>query len=205
MWTVDLKAPATRIDLGRMSRGTVGTATFRFAANERGSGFACSLDGGKWAACVSPVSYAGLLPGRHEFRVRATDAAGNTDWIPAAQVWRSTSRGTGVVLVGGAGRDVLVGTNGDDLIQGLGGNDVLVGRLGDDRLLGGEGDDRLLGGANEDRLAGGPGRDDLRGQKGRDVLLSRDGERDRLHGGPGRDSAVADRLRDRLRAVEARS
>ena len=49
--------------------------------------FECALDGAGFGACVSPVDYAGLVPGGHEFVVRAVDAAGNTDPTPAAYAW----------------------------------------------------------------------------------------------------------------------
>jgi uncharacterized repeat protein (TIGR01451 family) len=58
-----------------------------FASSEPGSSFACSLDDGSPSACVSPVTYAGLAPGEHRFRVVATDASGNVDPSPAAWLW----------------------------------------------------------------------------------------------------------------------
>jgi hypothetical protein len=36
-----------------------------------------------WNACSSPFKVKRLDPGKHKFRVRATDAAGNTDSTPA--------------------------------------------------------------------------------------------------------------------------
>jgi hypothetical protein len=56
--------------------------TWTFASTEPGS-FQCSLDGGPFAPCTSPFS-ARLRRGAHTLRVRATDAAGNTDGTPAA-------------------------------------------------------------------------------------------------------------------------
>ncbi len=38
-------------------------------------------------ACVSPFEVSGLVVGGHEFAVRATDAAGNTDATPAVHTW----------------------------------------------------------------------------------------------------------------------
>lgn len=59
-----------------------GVARFAFTSNEAASRFQCSLDGGKFRACKSPRRYRNLRPGRHVFRVRAIDAAGNVDRTP---------------------------------------------------------------------------------------------------------------------------
>ena len=52
-----------------------------------GSTFACRIDGGSWGSCGSPKDYSGLATGDHQFSVRATDAAGNTDTSPATRTW----------------------------------------------------------------------------------------------------------------------
>src|SRR5256886_16755140 len=62
-------------------------SSFTFTAPEAGSSFACRLDGGAFAPCVSPRSYSALGFGDHNFEVRATDAAGNTDPTPASYAW----------------------------------------------------------------------------------------------------------------------
>jgi Domain of unknown function DUF11/FG-GAP-like repeat len=51
-------------------------ATFTFSADEPAT-FRCALDAAALAACASGISYSGLQPGEHVFRVEATDAAGN--------------------------------------------------------------------------------------------------------------------------------
>ena len=87
-WTVDTTAPQTTITPGGPAATTTSTsATFNFIANEQGSSFECSLDGAAFAACSSPKEYTGLASGAHEFRVRATDAAGNVDGSPANYNW----------------------------------------------------------------------------------------------------------------------
>ncbi len=53
-----------------------------FVADESGSRFECSLDRRPFKPCSSPLKRR-LPAGRHTFRVRATDPAGNTDPTPA--------------------------------------------------------------------------------------------------------------------------
>jgi len=57
-------------------------ATFSFASNEAGSSFQCSLDRAEFKPCKSPKRYRALKPGKHLFRVRAVDPAGNVDRTP---------------------------------------------------------------------------------------------------------------------------
>jgi CSLREA domain-containing protein len=79
---VDRKPPRTRVlrQPRRVLEG--GVARFAFTANEPGSRFQCSLDGSRFRACKSPRKYRGLRPGKHVFRVRAIDPAGNVDRTP---------------------------------------------------------------------------------------------------------------------------
>ena len=59
-------------------------ALFTFFANEPEVTFECSLDGAVFADCLSPVLLEELLPGTHEFQVRARDAKGNLEPTPAS-------------------------------------------------------------------------------------------------------------------------
>lgn len=61
------------------------TARFRFTSTELGSTFECRLDRDEFDPCTSPVKLKRLKRGRHRFRVRATDPAGNTE--AGAVVW----------------------------------------------------------------------------------------------------------------------
>lgn len=89
-WTVDTIAPTTNLD----SSTADDRASFSFSAPEDTS-FECRLTSpsgpGSWAGCSSPTTYAGLVPGSHRFEVRATDAAGNVEQVPATHAWVATA------------------------------------------------------------------------------------------------------------------
>jgi hypothetical protein len=86
----DTTAPETTISSGPEASTAATTASFSFASSESGSTFACKLDGGSWGGCSSPKAYSAVAAGAHQFSVRATDAAGNTDTTPAADEWTVT-------------------------------------------------------------------------------------------------------------------
>jgi hypothetical protein len=98
-WTVqastppptDTTAPDTTISSGPSGTTTSTGASFGFSSSESGSTYQCSLDSGAWTACTSPKIYSGLAVGSHEFSVKATDAAGNTDASPATRSWTVSS------------------------------------------------------------------------------------------------------------------
>ena len=85
---LDTSAPNTRLLGGPAGRTRARTASFRFASTEAVATFRCRLDRGRWSTCRSPKRYRGLGSGRHVFRVRATDGAGNVDPTPARREWR---------------------------------------------------------------------------------------------------------------------
>lgn len=87
----DTAPPATSIKSGPSGKTRSHKATFRFKSSEAGSTFQCKLDGKAWKSCRSPKAYKGLKDGRHTFRVRARDAAGNVDSTPAKRAWRVIS------------------------------------------------------------------------------------------------------------------
>ncbi|HVE92101.1 MAG TPA: kelch repeat-containing protein [Actinomycetota bacterium] len=86
-WTVDTVAPDTLLVTKPPAAASSTSATFEFEADEAGSTFRCSLDGGVFTSCTSPRYYTGLTQGAHTFQVRATDSAGNVDSAPAAASW----------------------------------------------------------------------------------------------------------------------
>ena len=59
-----------------------------YFVSEPGATFKCSLNRSKPKPCTSPKTYSNLAPGRKVFLVRARDAAGRVERIPARHVWQ---------------------------------------------------------------------------------------------------------------------
>ena len=89
----DTTSPETTLRRARPRLVRAATAShkaiyvFRFQSSESGSTFECKLDRRAWRECSSPKRVK-VAPGRHRFRVRATDSAGNVDPTPAISRWR---------------------------------------------------------------------------------------------------------------------
>ncbi|RNL60637.1 hypothetical protein EFK50_20195 [Nocardioides marmoriginsengisoli] len=83
----DLVAPQTTITGGPTGATRDRTPTFTFAS-EPGASFACAVDGGAFAPCTGPFTTPTLADGAHTVRVRATDAAANTDASPATRSFK---------------------------------------------------------------------------------------------------------------------
>lgn len=79
-------------------------ASFVFESDEGGT-FECSLDGQAFQGCESPQLYTDLDSGRHVFKVRAVDRAGNADPTPAVRRWRSSA------VTGGGGSTLDQGSS----------------------------------------------------------------------------------------------
>lgn len=75
--TTDTIAPTAKITKAPKAKSTSTTAKFKFTSNEAGSSFECKLDKGKFKKCKSPKAYKKLKVGKHVFKVRAIDKAGN--------------------------------------------------------------------------------------------------------------------------------
>lgn len=86
-WTIDTVPPDTSITAGPSGPANPPSGAFSFTASEPGSGFECALDDASFAPCTSPRALTDLADGGHVFRVRAVDAAGNTDPSPATRFW----------------------------------------------------------------------------------------------------------------------
>jgi hypothetical protein len=77
----DVTAPETTLKMRKARRRA--KRVFRFGSSELGSTFQCKLDRRNWRTCEPPRKLKGLDRGRHRFRVRAIDPAGNVDQTPA--------------------------------------------------------------------------------------------------------------------------
>jgi len=79
----DTDPPQTRIRKAPKGKIDTDTVKVRFKSDEPGSSFECKLDRKPYKPCKSPRKLKDLDDGKHKFKVRATDAAGNTDASPA--------------------------------------------------------------------------------------------------------------------------
>jgi hypothetical protein len=83
----DTDPPDTTITQKPKDKTKKKTATFEFTSSEPASTFECKLDSGPFQPCASPVTLK-VKRGKHSFRVRATDQAGNVDGSPATDSWK---------------------------------------------------------------------------------------------------------------------
>ncbi len=87
----DTDPPETSLRLKRKNvRGTKYVA--RLTSDEPSSTFECKLDKRRWKPCAAKRKLKRLDPGRHRFRARAIDAAGNADPTPAKKRFRTKRR-----------------------------------------------------------------------------------------------------------------
>jgi hypothetical protein len=101
-WTVDTTAPPPpSVTGGPAAKTTETAATFTFSDAGPNTSLACSLDLGSFTACTSPTEITGLAPGKHTFRVRAIDAAGNAS-APATYAWTVEAAPAAAGPTGGA-------------------------------------------------------------------------------------------------------
>ena len=83
----DMAPPETFILRGPRPKKDSPTRKFRFGASEQSS-FECKLDRKPFKRCKSPKKYKVLKPGKHVFKVRAVDVAGNVDPTPAKRKFK---------------------------------------------------------------------------------------------------------------------
>ncbi|WP_162425903.1 Ig-like domain-containing protein [Pontibacter pudoricolor] len=86
-FTIDTKAPETTIVSGPPATTNSKSAEFNLTSSENDVTYEASLDGAPFATVSNPITYNNLQDGTHTFRVRAIDAAGNTDTSPATHTW----------------------------------------------------------------------------------------------------------------------
>ncbi len=86
----DVDPPETTITKHPKKSTSSTKARFRFSADEPGSTFECRLDRRSFKPCSSPFKRTVAL-GRHNFRVRSIDAAGNRDSTAAKFAWTVTA------------------------------------------------------------------------------------------------------------------
>jgi hypothetical protein len=89
--TTDTTAPETVIDKAPKRKSGKRKARFRFSSNEGGASFECSFDGAAFEPCSSPLKRK-VTRRKHQFAVRAIDAAGNVDQTPAKTRWKVRRR-----------------------------------------------------------------------------------------------------------------
>ena len=82
-----LPGPATSFSSTPPDTTDDSTPRFEFGSPTPGTTFECSLDGGAFAACSSPLETGALPDGGHRLEVRAVDVAGNRDGSPAADTF----------------------------------------------------------------------------------------------------------------------
>ena len=87
----DITAPRTVLRRSQINQAKR-KATFRFGSGEPGSRFLCKLDKQKYTPCRSPKTYKQLKRGKHVFRVKASDRAGNVDRTPVVKRFKIKRR-----------------------------------------------------------------------------------------------------------------
>jgi hypothetical protein len=79
----DTDPPQTKIKKAPKGKIDADTVKVKFKSDEPNSSFECKFDRKPYKPCESPKKLKNLDRGKHKFKVRATDAAGNTDDSPA--------------------------------------------------------------------------------------------------------------------------
>jgi alpha-tubulin suppressor-like RCC1 family protein len=108
---VDLTAPLTSILTTPTGISTDSNPAFTFNGSDAGSGvqyFKCALDGGSFATCTSPKTFAGLSDGAHTVAVRAVDNANNIG-NPDSYSWTIDAAIPTISSVSSAGGIFIIG------------------------------------------------------------------------------------------------
>ena len=89
---LDVLAPDTSITKGPKKKTKSKNTTFAFTSSEPRSTLECSLDSGGFSPCTSPEKVKARKTGKHNFLVRARDAAGNLDTTEASWSWKRVKK-----------------------------------------------------------------------------------------------------------------
>ena len=89
--TEDIDPPKTTITKGAPKKTDKTKIKFKFTSSEPDSSFECKFDKKPFKPCTSPKKVKHLDQGKHKFKVRATDAAGNVDPSPAKDKFKVTA------------------------------------------------------------------------------------------------------------------
>jgi hypothetical protein len=81
-WSAVSSAPSQISNGGVFAIAVSGGKVYAGGTFTNAGGFACKLDKKKYKPCASPKTYKKLTRGRHVFRVKARDKAGNVDRTP---------------------------------------------------------------------------------------------------------------------------
>ncbi len=99
---VDATPPVVTITTGPAPVTTARTAHLEFTRDDPSAPLTCSVDGGTFAPCSSPLDLSGLADGSHSLQVRATDPFGNVG--AATRTWVvDTSAPTVTITAGPTG------------------------------------------------------------------------------------------------------
>jgi hypothetical protein len=85
--TIDTNLPRATIVGHPVDPTNSPLADFAFTSTKARSKFQCQLDDGVYSACTGTSTYEGLPEGQHTFRVKVSDAIGNTDLAPESFTW----------------------------------------------------------------------------------------------------------------------
>lgn len=92
----DTDPPETTITRSPKNKIHRKSAVYRFTSDEQDVTYECKVDRKPFKSCTSPKRIKRLADGRHSFKVRATDAAGNVDTSAARDRFRvDTDHGGG--------------------------------------------------------------------------------------------------------------
>ncbi len=109
-WNVDTTAPSAPTLSGGPPPRTNSTSATITASGEPLATLSCSLDGGPFTACASPISLSGLVEGSHSLSVRQADRAGNLS-APSVLSWEVDTTAPAPPVLSGAPETFTNSTN----------------------------------------------------------------------------------------------